>query len=48
MISIMDRGVGQIFTAIQNKGIMNNTIIMFYRFELELFKTEFLIITKNL
>lgn len=30
MISVMDQGVGKIVTAIQDKGIMNNTIIMFF------------------
>lgn len=30
MISVMDRGVGEIINAINEKGIMNNTIILFY------------------
>lgn len=29
MISVMDQGVGKIITAIKEKGIMDNTIIMF-------------------
>lgn len=29
MISIMDQGIGKIVTAIKNKGIMDNTIILF-------------------
>lgn len=30
MISVMDQGIGRIITAIENKGIMNNTIILFF------------------
>lgn len=30
MISVLDRGVGEVVKAVQEKGIMNNTIIMFY------------------
>lgn len=30
MISVMDQGVGKIVSAIHDKGIMNNTIIMFF------------------
>lgn len=30
MISVMDRGVGEIINAINERGIMNNTIILFY------------------
>lgn len=30
MISVLDRGVGQIVKAVKEKGIMDNTIIMFY------------------
>lgn len=30
MISIMDRGVGEVVQAIKEKGILQNTIIMFY------------------
>jgi arylsulfatase A-like enzyme len=30
MISVLDQGVGKIVSAVERKGIMNNTIIMFY------------------
>ena len=30
MISILDRGVGEVVQAIKNKRIMQNTIILFY------------------
>lgn len=30
MISVMDRGIGEIISAVNEKGIMNNTIILFY------------------
>ena len=30
MISILDRGVGDVVKAIKDKGILENTIIMFY------------------
>ena len=30
MISVMDRGVGEVVQAIKQKGIMENTIIVFY------------------
>lgn len=30
MISVMDQGIGKIITAVEKKGIMDNTIIMFY------------------
>ena len=30
MISVMDRGVGDVVKAIKDKGILENTIIMFY------------------
>lgn len=29
MISIMDRGIGQIVTALKTKGILENTVILF-------------------
>lgn len=30
MISVLDKGVGKIIAAIKDKGIMDNTIVMFY------------------
>lgn len=30
MISVMDQGIGKIVTAINDKGIMNNTVILFF------------------
>lgn len=30
MISVMDQGIGKIVTAINDKGMMNNTVIMFF------------------